>query len=230
MAQSTMKFEKLTTPRGVFIFPYVNTPDKKYGKFQVRVNVTAEYAEQLIAKLQPMAEAKMAEVRLELEEKLATAKGKDRVKAEEALKELKLGNLPVREAYDDGADEPNGTYEVSFSAPGTKKDPKTRVESPRVIAIFDSQGNEVKPAPAVYGGTEGKVSGFIATYYNPASNSCGVSLRLMAVQVLKLVSGGGSASMHGFGKEEDGFVADDLPKQDAPASGDDAGATSGDDF
>jgi len=219
MAMNKRKpLEKITTPKGTFIFPCIDKPDQKYGKFGVRITAEASFAEPLIERLTKAAEAKMEAVREELTEKLKAASGPSKKKVQEAIDKLTLGNLPVREAYDEGADEPNGTYEVNFGAPATQKNFKTGVESPRVIKVFDSKGGEVSPVPTIWGGTEGRVSGFISPYYNPATHSVGVSLRLLAVQVIKLVSGGGgSASSHGFGVEEGGFTGDDLPKQDAPA-------------
>src|SRR5687768_2047504 len=64
----------------------------------------------------------------------------------------------------------------------------------------------------------------VAGEFNPFATAIGVgmSLRLSAVQVIKLVSGGGSsASDYGFGGEEGGYEAE----ENEFSGGDDAGST-----
>ena len=51
-------------------------------------------------------------------------------------------------------------------------------------------------------------------YYNPGTDTVGVSFRLEAVQILKLVSTGGRAERYGFGVEEDGYEYDDSGDHD----------------
>jgi len=58
-------------------------------------------------------------------------------------------------------------------------------------------------APSIWGGTVGKVAFEVMPYFNNAQCEGGLSLRLDAVQIIELVSGGGkSASAYGFGEEE----------------------------
>ena len=67
-----------------------------------------------------------------------------------------------------------------------------------------------KPA-SIGGGTEGKLCVELAPYYAPNDKVIGVSFRLEAAQIIKLVSfGERSAADYGFG-EEDG---DDLSGMD----------------
>ena len=74
--------------------------------------------------------------------------------------------------------------------------------------VFDSKGTPISKDILVWGGTTMKVAYEIIPYSNNMLGS-GVSLRLKAVQVHDLVSGGGaSADSYGFKEEADGYVAE----------------------
>lgn len=71
-----------------------------------------------------------------------------------------------------------------------------------------------KMGPAIWGGSEGKYSLEVGTfedgtpgYFVPSSGACGLSLRLLGVQLLTLVQGGSDDL--GFGEEDGGYEASD---------------------
>lgn len=69
--------------------------------------------------------------------------------------------------------------------------------------------------PDIWGGTEGKVSFEVAPYFIPGTALAGIKLRLNAVQVIELRSGGNkSAGEYGFGEEEGGFDAESVAEQE----------------
>jgi hypothetical protein len=73
-----------------------------------------------------------------------------------------------------------------------------------VVPLFDSVGNPVKCSP--WGGSQIRVNFSPIPFYNAVGNGlAGVSLRLNAVQVIKLVSGSGDAKSYGFEAVDGGF-------------------------
>jgi hypothetical protein len=123
----------------------------------------------------------------------------------------KLGEIKTQdfysEVYDKESEEPTGEIEFKFKckAGGTTKAGK---EWKRTVAIFDAKGNPAKGVKEIWGGTEGKVSFTASPYFVAATGTVGLSLRLEAVQILNLVSGGSrDAAGYGFGKEEGDFDA-----------------------
>jgi hypothetical protein len=118
-------------------------------------------------------------------------------------------------------DEGNETDDVAinFKMNATRIDKKTEKVIKMRPRFFDSQGEAIKDenVPQIWGGSILKVSAQLNPFYTDKAGA-GVSLRLSGVQIIKLVTGGGStrAEDHGFGAEEDG----EFQSGDAPASED----------
>lgn len=222
---------KGTTPRGVFSWPKLIEPDygsKEHpdpdGSYKVQLILNKEQAEKLIKQLEPEFE-KAVEIGREAFAKLPVATRK------------KLGDLKVAdfytEVYDKETEEPTGDYVFKFKtkASGTTKDGKAWE---RKVPLFDAKGVPAKNIKAIWGGSEGKVSFSATPYFVAGQGTAGLSLRLEAVQILKLSSGGArSASEFGFGAEEDGdFDATEASHgfTDETEGGDDSGTTDNDDF
>jgi hypothetical protein len=75
--------------------------------------------------------------------------------------------------------------------------------------LFDGQAQPISGDINPWTGTEGKISAEVFPYYMETTKTFGLSLRCLAVQILKLVSGGGaSADDYGFGEEEDSYVTE----------------------
>lgn len=227
--------------KGVLKYPRLNEADTKFkptGEFSTKVVLDNATGKAVIAVLKPMHEAAFAKEKLILEEKLKEAKGESKGKLKKALEKLTIGELPVKPVFDDEGNETD-QFEIAFKMNAKVKDRKSKVEGalkdmrPK---FFDASGTAIpfEQAPSVWGGTVARVSGYVSSYYAAAANTAGASLRLSAVQILKLVTGGGGnkAEDHGFGKEDDeeGFKAGDAapaapakPKAPAKQDGEDSG-------
>lgn len=203
MTDKKDKAFKGTTPKGVFKFPKLIEPDygtKDYpdpdGSYKVTLVLDQEAAQAFIKKLQPEFD-KAVEAGREAFAKLPVANRK------------KLGDLKVAdfytEVYDKETEEPTGELEFKFKAKASGKTKEGKAWK-REVSIFDSKGVPVKNLDSIWGGTIGKVSFSASPYFVAGQGTAGLSLRLEAVQIIKLSKGGSrSASDYGFGAEEDGY-------------------------
>jgi len=196
MTDKKQKLPSFTTPKGVFKWPRLNEPDTKYkaeGLYSVKLILDEQSAKALIAKLQPHFDAAVAEAK----EKYAALPVKTRKE-----KEFKTNKFfsPV---YDEDTEEETGDVEFNFKMTASGVSKKTNKPWKRAPRIFDARGQVMTKAPSIWGGTVGKVAFEVMPYFNNAQCEGGLSLRLDAVQIIELVSGGGkSASAYGFGEEE----------------------------
>ena len=216
---------QFTSFRGVFKFPKLNSPDTKFkadGEYSVKLigNESDPAVQALVGKLTPLHEAAIARG------KALTKKGKT----------LSVNPL-FTQVYDETTEEPTGEVEFKFTmaASGTfKNGPKAGQAWSRSPSIYDAKGNALTKPPAIWGGTVGKVSFEVGVdresgepgYFIPGTSTAGLSLRLLAVQVIDLVSGGQrTASAYGFG-EEDGYehTTEGAAEETAAASDDDGSA------
>jgi hypothetical protein len=230
MANAEKKsFVKYITPRGVMVFPKLNKPDEYKGKVtyntKLRFDLSQPGVSEFVEQVKKLHAEGLDLAKAELQGKAAEEKDvKKKRKIADALAALEAGPSPVRaHVLEDGSDS-DSLVEMTFKMPAFKTDKKTNAQVANKLKIVDASG--IKPVTAaVWGGSEGKVGGFFLHYYNPATNTAGVSLRMTGVQVLKLVSSGSGGP--DFGAEE-GYTADD--ESDFPAAGNDgeAPATGGD--
>lgn len=191
---------KATTPKGVFKYPNLVTPDygtkefpKKDGEFNVRLILPEADAKKLIAQLKPEFDKAIEKAQEEFA-KLPVAQRKK-------LKDVTVNEF-YAEVYDKETEEPTGDYEFRFksAASGTNKEGK---KWERKIPLFDAKGVPAKNLKSVWGGTIGKVSFSASPYFVAATGAAGLSLRLEAVQIIELSSGGSrNASDYGFGTED----------------------------
>ena len=171
---------KGVTEVGKAIYPHLNKPDTRFQKEGV-YKVTLE--------LSPV-NAKNLLKHIDDGIKLATKDSKSN----------KTAQLPYK------TDE-NGNMQFNFKckASGVSKTGQNWEQKPKV---FDCKGTPISKDILVWGGTTMKVAYEIIPYSNNMLGS-GVSLRLKAVQVHELVSGGGaSADSYGFKEEANGYVAE----------------------
>lgn len=211
------EYPRLVTKHAVtLVWPKLLEPDygsKKFpkpdGEYQTQVvlNEDSVEAKSLIAQIEPF----MEQARKEAEEKLAAMKVKAR-KELEAKGGLKANPL-FSVKYDEETEEPTGEIEFKFAraAAGTYKNgPKKGKRWEAKVGIFDAKGKACAPS-AIWGGTVAKISFEPSPYFIEGTGAYGVKLRLVGVQVLKLVAYGGQAQNAkdcGFG-EEDGYEASD---------------------
>jgi hypothetical protein len=196
---------KYTTPKGIAMYPRLTEPDTTFnanGAFTVKLKLSAEDATELMGIMDTVAEEAYQETKATLEQK------PDDPKKIAAQKKSLAALAKAEPGYTLDCDEDgneNGDVILSFKMNHliTKKDKTTMKLWPK---LFDAKGIAVKGKPAIFGGSELKVACTVNPYYTAGTGKVGASLRLSAVQIIKLVSGGGSGRF-GFGAE-DGYEDD----------------------
>lgn len=200
----------ISTPKGIAIYPSLHKPDTKWkpeGVYQVRLRLPGEVVAQYREKAQQLAEDQLAYAKAKYEAKLAEEKnGEKKGKLKKLLSELKIIDLPFKPVFDDEGNE-TGEYEMTWKMNAQRTDKKTG----KVIKMrpnwFDAKGQPIDPVE-LWSRSEIKVAGKMQGFDNP-KGEIGVTLRLAAIKVIKVVAGGtGDADSYGFGDEEDGFEGD----------------------
>ena len=185
---SKQTYEKLVTPVGVSQFAWLNKPDTKFdenGHYKVNLVIASAEAKPLIDKING-----------EVTKAVAMAKEKSKGK------NIKTANKPFEEEYVEG--KPTGNIIFKFKAKA-KIIMKNGDVIDNKVPIFDSKGTPM--TNQVWSGSQMKASADMIPYYT-AMAGAGVSLRLKAVQITKLVEGSGAnSSAHGFSEVKDGYVA-----------------------
>lgn len=220
---------KFMTPRGVAVFPCIHKPSQKFGKFECKLILDPEdeKLQQLLEKAEALRDEFLEETKAGLEQKrqeaLKKGRGAEAKKIEQKIKALKVADVHGMDVDDEGNETGKITLKATASAEGKRKDGST---FKREIHVFDARNRKLTKVPAIYGGSELKMAGVCFPYYNPSTDTVGVSFRLEAVQLLKLVSSGGSAERYGFGVEEGGYEGEDSDGHDF--SDDEGGDSDGD--
>ena len=190
------------TPKGIAKWITVNTPDTKFkeeGEYRVTLLLQGKDADVLKARIDDAIKTAVAEAKA------------NKVNAKH-IKVIKAADAPYKADTDKEGNETGFTaFNFKAKASGVKKDKVTPwTFQPRV---FDGmlQPIDLKKVQ-VWGGSEVKVAYEMALYgisnYSPKVGA-GVSLKLSAVQILKLKTGSGKdAEAFGFEAEEGEMPAD----------------------
>jgi len=180
-------YVKVVSPVGVSQYAWLTTPDTRFdetGHYKTNLILNAKDARPLITQIDG-----------EIKKSLTLAKEKAKGKA------IKQANSPYENEMIDGKASGNVIFKFKTKAQIITKDGKV---IPNRVALFDSTGKPLIDAN-VWSGSEMKVSAELIPYYT-AMAGAGVSMRLRAVQVIKLVEGGSSnAKGYGFDKVKDGY-------------------------
>ena len=166
---------------GEAVYPHLNRPDvrfNEYGEFKVTLKIAKQDASAMVKLFDQACEDSLASAEKE-------AKGK---KIKSAPKPHKLEG-------------DNVFFKFKMRASGKNK--KTNEMFSQRPALFDAKKNPIPTSQSIWGGSLMKVAYQLFPYHTPMLGA-GVSARLKAVQVLKLVEG---QSQNIF-KEEDGFEAE----------------------
>lgn len=178
---------KVVSPVGVSQYAWLTTPDTRFdetGHYKTNLIINAKKAQSL-----------KAQIDAEIKKSVALAKEKAKGKA------IKEAPRPYDDEMIDGKASGNVIFKFKTKAKIIAKDGKV---IPNRVALFDSAGKPMIDAN-VWSGSEMKVSAELIPYYT-AMAGAGVSMRLRAVQVTKLVEGGSSnAKGYGFEKVKDGY-------------------------
>jgi len=183
--------------RGTASFPRLNEPDTKFdaaGVFNTKLILSAEAAAPLVARFDQMRDA-------EVSRQAELSNGKKPV----------VNDHPLNPEYDeDGAETGNWVLSCKMKASGISK--KGKAWS-RQLPLFDSLGSPT--SVRITGGSDIICAIEPITYAVAGKEkgkpivTCGVSLRLEAVQLLQTSGGSRDAGGYGFGQHEGGFVASD---------------------
>ena len=163
---------------GEAIYPHLNRPDvrfNEYGEYKVTLKIAKQDASAMVKLFDQACEDSLASAEKE-------AKGK---KIKSAPKPYKLEG-------------DNVFFKFKMRASGKNK--KTNEMFSQRPSLFDAKKNPIPASQSIWGGSLMKVAYQLFPYHTPMLGA-GVSARLKAVQVLKLVEG---QSQNIF-KEEDGF-------------------------
>ncbi|MFN3582803.1 hypothetical protein [Phenylobacterium sp.] len=209
------KLPEIVTAKGIAVYPKLNEPDTKYNKEGVyEVKLTFESADD------PAVQAMVKRIEQErdtfFDAKVAELKGEGKGAA---AKQLKKADILKPELDKETGDETGRVYiKAKMSASGTREDGTKWTQKPN---YFSASGKQLKNPPRIGGGSVLKLGVALKPYVIESSKEVGVTLRLKAVQIISLVSGG-SRSFESYGfQAEDGDEIDDA-EFDANTSDDDA--------
>ena len=195
MTEKKKRNPRYVTDVGVAIYPYLTAPDTKFnadGEYKVKLRLNPD------SMIRDVQGREIADVQTFLDDMMLKALEKAKAENKGRIKE---GDPPYI------IDDETGDLLVNFKLKAVvrTKEGSTFSQKP---ALFDAKGKPITPE-SIWGGSKIKVSFEVVPYYTKIAGA-GVTLRLRAVQVLELVTGGsgGSAESYGFGEEE-GYEADD---------------------
>lgn len=182
----------LTSPRGIASYPHLNKPDTKFdadGVYTIKV---------VVSKKDEKAKALIKLIDTEMAAVLKLAK--DEAKGPKAVKKVKPCEDKPYSFETDEDDKPTGNVVFTFKMKASGKNRKTGETFNQKPAVFDASAKPLINAK-IGGGSEVKVSFEIVPFYQ-VKIGAGVSLRMSAVQVLKLVEWGtGDGTYYGFENE-----------------------------
>lgn len=212
------KMIKMRTPLGTAKWPKLTEPDygtKDYPKPEGEYSVKMIFDE---------TDPKFVAFRNELEKYMEAVE-------EKAANEFAQLKKPQRDRlgaptrndiftpiYDEN-DEPTGQVEMKLTMKASgvvKKGPREGKKWSRKPQLFDALGRPIKKKVEIWGGSELIVAfAFVEDgYFIPATGAYGIKMQLEAAQVVTLRQGGErDASSYGFGAQEGGFDASELPDQ-----------------
>ncbi|HEY0623152.1 hypothetical protein [Sphingomonas sp.] len=192
-----MANKTFVTPKGTAIFPKLNTPDTKFnaaGVYEVKLAFDADTPG--LDKFRQIVE-QMVDERFDEEVKALEDAGKGGL----AKKLTKVSPFKAEEDPATGDETGRILVKAKMTASGISK--KTGKPWTRKPNIFDAKGLLIKNPPQIGGGSEMKVSVELVPYVAQNDKTVGVSLRLGAAQIIKLVVfGSRDAAGYGFGEEE----------------------------
>ena len=163
---------------GEAIYPHLMKPDVRFnelGEYKVTLKLDKRDASQMVKDIDQA-----------IEDSLAKAQKDNKGKT------VKSAPKPYKE------ESGNVFFKFKMKASGVNK--KTQEKFTQRPQLLDSKKNPIAPSTSIWGGSIMKIAYEPFPYFTPMLGA-GVSLRLKAVQVIKLVEG----KSNNVFKEEDGF-------------------------
>jgi len=161
---------------GEAIYPHLMKPDVRFnehGEFKVTLKIDKQDASQMVKETDQAIEDSLA-------------------KAEKDNKGKKVKSAPKPYKEESG----NVFFKFKMKASGVNK--KTQEKFTQRPQLLDSKKNPISPSTSIWGGSIMKVAYQLIPYNSPAIGA-GVSARLKAAQIIKLVEG----------KDKDVFIEED---------------------
>lgn len=204
---------RYVTPKGTAIWPKLNEPDTKFdpaGVYEVKLAFDEDVdLDDFKTKVQKQIDAKYAEIVSKLEDEGKGGLAKKVTKRD--IDEL------FKAEEDDATGDETGRILIKAKMKASGVSKKTGKNWSRRPDIIDAKGNKLRNAPNIGGGSVMKLCVELAPYYVPSDKVVGVSFRLEAAQIIKLVSfGERNASDYGFG-DEDGDDLSSMDQEDTPS-------------
>ena len=207
--------DPITSPAGRALYPKLTEPDTKFkdaGEYSVKLLLPEVDA---LPILNECLEIQKAAIEEEFERVQAE---KPKMNPEKIREGIKLGNIPVKPHTDPESGEETGEYILTFKMVASGVSRKTGKPWARKPVIFDAKGKPIKNPSSIqiWSGSILKVA-YITDPFSKPATGVGVTLRLEAVQIIKLVSGGQrDAAGYGFGEEEDGYSYQEEAEDGSP--------------
>jgi len=219
-----MARDQLTTPKGVFKYCYVNTPDVKGaerfgGEPKYKTTIVIDGDDPKWPALKREIDKRAAEALAAGVEAMEDAP----VKTKAAWKKRKITEPELNDPYSDELDEngePTGRIEMAFKTNAEFKDRKTGVVTKRTVPFRDGKGQVIptKKRPLVYGGTEGRVAFATSNVFIPKDAAVFLGLYLNEIQISKLATAGSGSDPFGADEDSD-FDADELEEYEGNVHG-----------
>ena len=190
--QKAPKWKSIVLPKAVALWPHLARPDTKFdkdGKYRVKLKFVEEDAKNEVLKF--------------VEEAMEEAK-KQALK-QTAKKPTKQKTLIPVLPYDED-EEGNIVMNVETKAKMVFQDGTTKVNK---VVVYDADVHQI-PADEVTHGSIVHVQMLWRPYYMPATNTYGISRRLMFVQLLEKGTGG-EFGAPAFKPVDEGFRGEDVP-------------------
>lgn len=215
------QYVRLTTPRGVTVYPRLNKadtgPKKNPHPPQYKTKLIFPSDSKFLLGKEELSRAeiqtKLEEMRDELFEETKVSLKKQ--KKGDALKKLSKRDVFSTAVDDEGND--TDDFVLSCKMYAESKDKKSGEVRKRKPPIFNAKGIVMKNPPQIGGGSEVKLALSAKAYVNNTNWEVGVTFYLESAQLLKLVEYSGvSADRYGFGKEDGYDGGDDASDSSSP--------------
>lgn len=199
-------YTRINTPVVTAVYPHLTEPDTKFdpeGVYRTKFSLPADEAADLIAKLEGIRDAFAEEQDAKIR------------------KTYTIADVCEVELDDEGDETGNVIFTAKMKAKVTTKAGKTFEQAP---ALFDSANNRLETdGLKLWGGSKLRINADVVPYAMASSKQIGVSLRLKAVQIVELVSGGGGSP---FDEYEGGDVIENSggDTEENPFDGEDGDA------
>ena len=205
MAKPNTNKTVLTTGVVEARYPYLNETDSKFGAPVYKITAVFPDEASAASMVETINKAQEAAIELAVKEQAEKAKKAGKKFNEEKFRSsVKTAALPIKAEEDEDGDETGRIFIGPFKmkAEGKTRDGK---EWERSCPVFDAAGNPIDlNKVSIWGGSMVDIAFTAEPFYTPALGA-GCSLRLEAVQVKELCSGGtGAKSAAGFGFGTDG--------------------------